>query len=248
MLAKVPHATNPCRLIATTCWRHDLSTTAVNQYNARIDHTFSPAMTASSFADRSSTPTNSIPSDRERSTRRCCPALDTTCERIRTIFPRPGRTSSTRPGSTKLRFGWLWVGGGQSQPKCGNEFCGTDRVTRGDAPILWTRDIPQATITGFSTMGESTQYVSRRDNNYEFYDNVIWHHGTHTVKFGGYFFHLNFDPVNAQQCEGHVLISPADSRAIAWAISCSEIRTRGRWAVQGRGTLLGRTNWVALLY
>jgi len=51
-------------------------------------------------------------------------------------------------------------------------------------------------------MGETTQYVTRKDNDFEIYDNVIWHSGTHTVKFGGYFFHLNFDPVNAQNARG----------------------------------------------
>ena len=86
---------------------------------------------------------------------------------------------------------------GTSQPERGDQFCRTDGAARVSSNPLDT-GYPQATITGFSTMGESTQYVSRKDNNYEMYDNVIWHHGTHTVKFGGYFFHLDFEPVNAQ--------------------------------------------------
>ena len=92
-------------------------------------------------------------------------------------------------------------------------------------------------------MGEPTQYVSRVDSNYEFYDNAIWHHGTHTVKFGVYFFHLDFDPVNAPT-RGARSPSPADTRPARWGTSCLEIQTKGRWESQGRGALLGRTNWV----
>ena len=101
----------------------------------------------------------------------------------------------------EVRFGWMWVGGGQISPNAGTNFAAQTGLQGVSSNPLDT-GYPDVTITGFSTMGESTQYVSRKDNNYELYDNVIWHHGTHTVKFGGYFFHLDFEPVNANNARG----------------------------------------------
>ena len=133
----------------------------------------------------------------------------------RTLFPAFGynlRTHTDNLSATwthvfstswlnELRFGWMWVGGGEISPNAGNNFAATDGLQGVSANPLDT-GYPDVTITGFSTMGESTQYVSRKDNDYEIYDNVIWHHGTHTVKFGGYFFHLDFEPVNANNARG----------------------------------------------
>ncbi len=44
------------------------------------------------------------------------------------------------------------------------------------------------------------------DNNYELYDNVIWHHATHTVKFGGIGFTW-IRPVNANNARGTFPVS-----------------------------------------
>ena len=38
--------------------------------------------------------------------------------------------------------------------------------------------------------------------------------------------------------------SPANLRATPWAISCWEIRIKAPWESQGRGNLLGRTDWA----
>jgi hypothetical protein len=42
----------------------------------------------------------------------------------------------------------------------------------------------------------------------ELYDNVIWHHGKHEIKFGGYFFHLDFKPVNPNGARGIFSFTP----------------------------------------
>src|ERR1019366_7873856 len=111
---------------------------------------------------------------------------------------------------------------------------------------------PQASVTGFTTMGESTQYVSRKDSNYELYDNVIWHHGTHTLKFGVYWFHLNFEPVNANNARGLFQFTNnwTKSATATTATGGSALAdfligypTQGQAGLGGRGALLGRTSW-----
>jgi len=45
--------------------------------------------------------------------------------------------------------------------------------------------VPQVAITGFSTIGGATNLPQdRRDNTYQFVDNVIWIRSAHTLKFG----------------------------------------------------------------
>ena len=66
------------------------------------------------------------------------------------------------------------------------------------------------------------------------------------MKFGGYFFHLDFDPVNANNAQRDVSVSRANGRAMPWEISCWGIRIKGRGHRKGEGTLLGRTDWVHL--
>ena len=221
----------------------DLSTIGINQYNARIDHTFSSSdsifVRGSIFDDNEFDPFGSG-------------ALN------ETLLPGFGynlRTHTDNLSATwnhifstswinEVRFGWMWVGGGEISPNAGTNFAGQTGLQGVSANPLDT-GYPDVTITGFSTLGESTQYVSRKDNDYEFYDNVIWHHGTHTVKFGGYFFHLDFEPVNAQNARGTFALHRQPSLpAMPWEIFCWETRIKDRWESQGRGNLQGRTNWA----
>ena len=183
----------------------ELSTVGVNQYNARVDHTFSSSDSAfvrgSIFDDNEFDPFGSG-------------AIN---EALLPGFGYTLRTHTDNLSATwahvfnpswlnELRFGWMWVGGGQSSPNAGTDFAGQTGLQGVSTNPLDT-GYPQATITNFSTMGEPNQYVSRKDNNYEIYDNVSWHHGTHTVKFGGYFFHLDFEPVNANNAREDVRLS-----------------------------------------
>ena len=222
----------------------ELATNTVNQYNARIDHTFSDKdsifVRGSVFDDNAFNPFGSG-------------ALN------ETLLPGFGynlRTHTDNLSATwthvlntswlnELRFGWLWVGGGQVSPNAGTDFAGLTGLQGASSNPLDT-GYPDATITGFSTLGEATQYVSRKDNDYEVYDNVIWHHGTHTVKFGGYFFHLDFEPVNPQNARGTFGFTTAPGVYTGNALGNFLLGapTSGTVGVQGRGTLDGRTNWA----
>ncbi|HVA95086.1 MAG TPA: carboxypeptidase regulatory-like domain-containing protein [Candidatus Dormibacteraeota bacterium] len=241
IMAKFPHANLPGltnNLLAT-----DLSTASINQYNARIDHTFSNAdsvfVRGSVFDANQFDPFGSG-------------ALN------ETLLPGFGynlRTHTDNLAATwvhvfspswlnELRFGWMWVGGGQSSPNAGTDFAGNTGLQGVTTNVLDT-GYPQASVTGYTTMGEPTQYVSRKDSDYELYDNAIWHHGTHTLKFGVYFFHLNFEPVNANNARGLFQFT-GNYTGNALGDFLLGTPTQGQVGVGGRGALLGRTNWIHL--
>jgi hypothetical protein len=133
-----------------------------------------------------------------------------------TLVPGFGRTVTTHGTSlalgvthvfsntvlNEMRLGWLRASGGQVSPNQGVSFApgvGLQGVTT-DA-----RDVgyPQVSFGGqFSTIGDPASFVSRDDRSVELYDNVLWDRGAHRLKFGGYLFHLRFNPVNPQGARG----------------------------------------------
>ncbi len=213
----------------------DNSTIGINQYNARLDHTFSSSDSAfvrgSVFDDNEFDPFGSGAINET-----LLPGfgynLRTHTDNLSATWTHVFNTSWLN----EARFGWMWVGGGQVSPNAGINFAGQTGLQGVSTNPLDT-GYPDVTISGFTTLGESTQYVSRKDNDYEFYDNVIWHHGTHTVKFGGYFFHLDFEPVNAQNARGTFAFS-------SLANFLAGDPSQGSVGVQGRGMLQGRTDWA----
>jgi hypothetical protein len=234
ILAKVPHATNQSaasnNLLAT-----DLARTEVNQYNARVDHTFSGkdnAFVRVSIFDANQFNPFGLGALNEALLPGFGYNLRTHTDNLSSAWTHAFNTSWIN----ELRFGWLWVGGGQSSPNEGTNFAAATGLQGVTSNPLDT-GYPSVSITGFTTMGETTQYVSRVDNNYELYDNVIWHRGTHTVKFGGYFFHLDFDPVNANNARGSFRFNSLSD-------FLNGNPNQAQVGVAGRGALLGRTNWL----
>jgi Carboxypeptidase regulatory-like domain/TonB-dependent Receptor Plug Domain len=239
VLAKIP-------LPTTAAASNNLNETAVlktdaNQYNARIDHTFnakdSVFVRGSVFDVHGFSPFGSA-------------ALN------ESLFPAFGynlRTHTDNLSATwnhvfdpswinELRFGWMKVSGGEVSPNAGNDFAGQTGLQGVSTNPLDT-GYPSVTVTGFSALGESTQYVSRQDSDYEIFDNVLWHHGTHTAKFGGYFFHLDFDPVNAQNARGTFAFTGKFTGNSLGDFLLGD-PNQGSVGVQGRGNLSGRTNWA----
>jgi hypothetical protein len=246
VLAKIPMPT-PGLAGSNNLSDTALSTTNVNQYNARIDHTFSAS--DSVFVRASIFDANGfLPFGSSALNEALFPAfgydLRTHTDNLSATWSHVFNTSWIN----EFRFGWMWVGGGESSPNAGTDFAGPTGLQGVSANSLDT-GYPDVTITGFSTLGESTQYVSRKDNDYELYDNVVWHHGTHTVKFGGYFFHLDVEPVNAQNARGTFAFTPKYT-GIATGNALGDFLlgapTQGSGASQGRGNLQGRTDWVHL--
>lgn len=94
----------------------------------------------------------------------------------------------------EFRFGWLRVSGGQGDPNAGSLFSsqyGLQGVTTNPADMGY----PQISLSNaFSTIGSPAGFTSRVDRDFEFFDNVLIHRGTHSLQFGVYFFHLAFNP------------------------------------------------------
>lgn len=111
----------------------------------------------------------------------------------------------------EFRFGYLRVSGGQGDPNAGNPFAaqyGLQGTTANPADMGY----PQISLSNaFTTMGSATGFNSRIDTNFEFFDNVSIQHGSHAIKFGGYFFHLNFSPSFPNDARGVYTYSGAYS-------------------------------------
>lgn len=102
----------------------------------------------------------------------------------------------------ELRFGWLRVSGGQGDPNAGNPFSGQfglEGVTTNPADLGY----PQISLSNaFSTIGSPAGFISRVDRDFELFDNFLVHRNTHSLEFGAYFFHLDFNPVFPNDARG----------------------------------------------
>ena len=102
----------------------------------------------------------------------------------------------------EFRFGYLRVSGGQGDPNAGNLFAseyGLQGTTRNPADMGY----PQFSLSNeFTTIGSAAGFSSRLDTDFEFFDNVSIQHGAHTMKLGGYFFHLDFNPKYPNDARG----------------------------------------------
>ena len=249
ILAKVPHATNQS-ILSNNLLATDVATTEVNQYNARVDRTFSgkdSAFVRASIFDANQFNPFGLGAINEALLPGFGYNLRTHTDNLSSAWTHVFNTSWIN----ELRFGWLWVGGGQTSPNAATNLAATTGL-QGVTTNPLDMGYPSASVTGFTAMGEPTQYVSRVDTNYEAYDNAIWHHGTHTVKFGVYFFHLDFDPVNAMNARGTFSFAGTNgtpgSTGRFTGNSLGDFLigapNQGQVGVAGRGALLGRTNWL----
>ncbi len=102
----------------------------------------------------------------------------------------------------EFRFGYLHVTGGQASENRGNDFA-SEVGLLGTTPVTEDQGYPQVSLGGlFSNIGDPTTFVTRRDTSYELYDNVFINRGAHRIKFGAYFYHLSFNPVNPDTARG----------------------------------------------
>jgi carboxypeptidase family protein len=102
----------------------------------------------------------------------------------------------------ELRLGWLTASGGQQSPNAGTNFAATSGL-QGVTTTPSDMGYPQVSFGGlFSTFGDPTTFVTRGDRSLELYDNLLLDRGAHQIKFGGYWFHLVFNPVNPTAARG----------------------------------------------
>ena len=133
-----------------------------------------------------------------------------------TLVPGFGRTTTTKSRNlalgythafgtkwlNEIRFGFLSAAGGQVSPNQGNNFAavsGLQGVTTNPLDMGY----PLVSFGGlFSTIGDPSSFVSRENRSFELYDNIMVDRGAHHLKFGGYLFHLEFNPVNPNNARG----------------------------------------------
>jgi Carboxypeptidase regulatory-like domain len=199
LLAKIPSPNLPGT--ANNLLAVDKQTNDNNQFNGRIDHEFSSKDTAyaraSGLAAKEFDPFGSSVLNEA-------------------LLPGFGRNLTTHSANASVgeihvfsaniqnefRFGFLRVSGGQSDPNAGTPFAsqyGLQGTTTNPADTGY----PQVSLSNtFTTMGSATGFSSRLDRDVEIYDNVSIQRGPHAIKFGGYFFHLNFNPSYPNDARG----------------------------------------------
>ena len=94
------------------------------------------------------------------------------------------------------------------------------------------------------TIGDPTGSSTRTDRDFEFYDNASVQRGSHTLQFGAYFFHLDFNPSYPNDARGVYTYSGVYT-ATLWRTSCWDIRRRRKLEsarVRRTRTLVGRTS------
>ena len=71
--------------------------------------------------------------------------------------------------------------------------------------------IPQLLVAGYPTMGGTGGYnattgggvVNVRNNTYQIYDNVSWHRGRHSIKFGAEIYHVQYNRIESPNMLGN---------------------------------------------
>jgi hypothetical protein len=191
LLAKVPTPNLPGagnNLLAV-----DKQTNRNNQYDARLDHRFSlkdnAYIRASVFDAHELDPFGSSVLNEA-----LLPGFGRTL-RTHSVNLSLGETHVFSPNIlNEIRFGWLGVSGGQGNPNAGNTFA-SQYGLQGTTTNPSDMGFPQVSLSNtFTTMGDATGFTTRTDRNFEFYDNATIQRGAHTIQFGGYLFHLDFNP------------------------------------------------------
>jgi len=252
LLAQIPLPNLPG--IGQNLLASDTQSIDTNQYSARIDHRFTDKdntfLRASIFDAREFDPFGSGVLQES-------------------LLPGFGRDLSTHSINgaaqwthafnanllNETRFGFLTVAGGQQSPNAGNTFAGLtgiQGVTTNPADMGY----PQVSFGGqFTTMGDPALFTFRDNRDFEFYDNVTYHKGTHTLKFGGYFMHYDLQTVNPNGARGVFTFTPhwtssavglADGNAFADFLLGDPTMATGsvsNAAGLGRAAMDGNTNW-----
>jgi hypothetical protein len=164
-----------------------------NQYNARLDHRFSDRdssfLRASVFDAQEVDPFGSSVLNEA-----LLPGFGRTL-RTYSVNLAAAETHTFSPNLiNEFRFGWLRVSGGQADPNAGNPFS-SQYGLQGVATNGADSGYPQISLSNaFSAIGSPAGFTSRFDRDFEFFDNVLVHRGSHSIQFGAYFFHLDFNP------------------------------------------------------
>jgi hypothetical protein len=109
---------------------------------------------------------------------------------------------------SEFRFGFLRVSGGQQSENQGFDFARRNGI-EGIAPAPDQTGFPSISFSGtYSTAGDPPNLFTRRNNSFDFLENLSWIHGSHTRKFGAYIFRLQFNPSESPNARGSLTFTP----------------------------------------
>jgi hypothetical protein len=116
---------------------------------------------------------------------------------------------------SEFRFGFLRVTGGQQSENRGLDFARRNRL-EGISPASGQEGFPSVSFSGiYSTAGDPPNLFTRRDNSFDFLENLSWIRGTHTRKAGAYVFRLGFNPSESPNARGSFTFTPRYTSSIA---------------------------------
>jgi hypothetical protein len=127
-----------------------------------------------------------------------------------------GETHVFSPNSVnEFRFGFLRVTGGQQSQNQGINFAAQNGIG-GVAPTADQAGYPSVSFSGaYTTAGDPANLFTRRDNSFDYLDTYSWIKGSHSMKFGGYLFRLQFDPSESPNARGSFTFTPRYSSSAA---------------------------------
>ena len=109
---------------------------------------------------------------------------------------------------SEARFGFLRVSGGQQSENQGINFAAQNGIG-GIAPNPDQTGYPSVSFSGaYTTAGDPANLFTRRDNSFDYMENLSWIRGRHSMKFGGYIFRLQFNPSESPNARGSFTFTP----------------------------------------
>ncbi len=116
---------------------------------------------------------------------------------------------------SEFRFGFLRVSGGQQSQNQGADFAALNRIG-GIAPSEDQTGYPSIGFSdAYSTAGDPANLFTRRNNSFDFIENLSWVRRLHSFKFGGYVFRLQSNPSESPNARGSFTFTPRYSSSIA---------------------------------
>jgi len=144
----------------------------------------------------------------------------------------------------EVRIGWMRVKGGQVSENRGVDF-GRQAGLQGVTTDLRDVGFPEISTRGlYSAFGDPTSFVYRNNQHFELYDNVMVDRGSHRLKAGAYYFHLQFRPEQPDNARGAFNYTGQFS-GNAFADFLLGYPASAAVGI-GRGDQNGRTNWLHL--
>ena len=152
----------------------------------------------------------------------------------------------------EFRFGFLRVTGGQESENAGIDFAGQSGL-QGVSRDRSKAGFPTMNFAdAYNTVGDPQTLITRRNNSFDFFSTLSWIRGSHSMKFGGYFFRLRFNPRNSPNARGAFSYTPRFTSSVAglgdgnafadFLLGYPSTATVGI----GRGEMDGRTLWSHL--